>query len=605
MTRWSLRRLLGGTRDAEREYRPATATPAAGRPSTAQPPVGQPAADQSQAGQPGAAAPGSGWFDPGWGSPGRPSPGQHGSGPYGPGESRTGNYGQGHPGRPAPSVGEYGTGPYGTGQYGGSQPGRGQYEASGYGADQPGGDRYRADQYRAGQYSGDRYNSGQYNQGQPGTGQPSGSLLSGGQRQNGVAVLAPSPHPASAPPPAPAQPSGPSQPVGSMQPAEPVPALPRDAAAWSGPPEPQEARSGSAWPDICDQFGLHLLVLAEQLRTSLDELEADEGDPERLRRLYQVDHAVTRMRRASRDLRTLAGRSEEELAGFTTSLLDVIRMALSAIERYTQVTIGRVTDLAVLGYAADDIGSVLAALLDNATRYSPGTVTVSVHLLDDGGVMFRIEDTGIGMGLDQVAALNAAFASAVPDVDERTGRHTGFPVVHRIARKHSIGVRLASRPLPSSGTVAMVTLPPHLLCEVPAEEAQRRPAPAAATPAPQAPRPSAVPDLPRGEPTRPHQTQKWEPPELADRDAPRPASELPRRERASLRGDELRPKPGEAAVAATPEEQSAARRAFADDLSAFSLGATEPTLDAAEPSPGTAEPPDPADDTATEEEAKP
>ena len=98
-------------------------------------------------------------------------------------------------------------------------------------------------------------------------------------------------------------------------------------------------RPGS-WPDICDQFGLHLLVLAEQLRTSLDELEADEGDPERLRRLYQVDHAVTRMRRASRDLRTLAGRSEEELAGFTTSLLDVIRMASSAIERYTQVTSG-------------------------------------------------------------------------------------------------------------------------------------------------------------------------------------------------------------------------------------------------------------------------
>ena len=195
----------------------------------------------------------------------------------------------------------------------------------------------------------------------------------------------------------------------------------------------------------------------------------------------------------------------------------------------------------MLGYAADDIGSVMAALLDNATRYSPGTVTVSGHLLEDGGVMFRVEDTGIGIGADQVAALNAAFAGPVPDVDERTGRHTGFPVVHRIARKHSIGVRLAARPVPSSGTVAMVTLPPHLLCEVPAEEAQRRPAPATASPAQPAPRPSAVPDLPRGEPTRPHQTQQWEPPELPDRDQPRAAGELPRRERASLRGDEPRP----------------------------------------------------------------
>jgi hypothetical protein len=297
------------------------------------------------------------------------------------------------------------------------------------------------------------------------------------------------------------------------------------------------------------------------------------------------------MRRASRDLRTLAGRSEEELAGFTTSLLDIIRMALSAIERYTQVTIGRVTELAVLGYAADDVGSVMAALLDNATRYSPGTVTVSGHLLDGGGIMFRIEDTGIGLGADQVAALNAAFAGPVPDVDERTGRHTGFPVVHRIARKHSIGVRLAARPQPSSGTVAMVTLPPHLLCEVPVQAAQRRPAPATATPPLPAQRPGSVSDLPRGEPTRPHLAQPWEPPGLTDRDQPRPGGELPRRERASLRGDEPRPRPEEPAPGPTPEQQSAARRAFADDLSAFSLGS--------------ADPPDPAGDTATEEEGKP
>jgi hypothetical protein len=177
-------------------------------------------------------------------------------------------------------------------------------------------------------------------------------------------------------------------------------------------------------------------------------------------------------------------------------------------------------------------------------------------------------------------------------VDERTGRHTGFPVVHRIARKHAIGVRLASRPLPSTGTVAMVTLPPHLLCEVPPEDGQRRPAaptgPSAHQPAP---RPIVVPDLPRGEPTREHQVVHWEPPELPDRDQQRPTGDLPRRERASLRGDEPRPQPQEPAVAQTPGQQAAARRAFADELSAFSLGADDS--------------PDSADDTATEEEAKP
>ena len=590
MTRWSLRRRLGKSKAAELEYRPVAAAPVTGRPSTQPTSAGQPGEQalvgqhgrgQHAAGQPGASQPPPGsWFDPSWGRP-----------------------------APLPS-----------GDQGGAYPGN----------------QYQPGQYQAGQLPPSQYAGSQY----PGA---------------GVAVLAPVPSaaaPAVAPPGMPPSPGQPEtgQPAGAAQPGLAQPgslppgtglssdsALPADVAAPSWDPRADAGladagpRPGVPWPDICDQFGLHLLVLAEQLRTSLDELESDEGDPERLRRLYQVDHAVTRMRRASRDLRTLAGRSEEELAGFTTSLLDVIRMAASAIERYTQVTIGRVSDLAVLGYAADDVGALMAALLDNATRYSPGMVSVSGHLLGDGSMMFRIEDTGIGLSADQVAALNTTLAGPVPDVDERTGRHTGFPVVHRIARKHSIGVRLAARPQPSSGTVAMVTLPPHLLCEVPEVEVQRRPAAAAPSgqtlPPPQAVRPAAVPDLPRGEPTRPHQPQThqpltqqppaqqpptqqpqpWEPPELPDRDQPRLTGELPRRERASLRGDDLRSQPREQPPAPSPEQQSAARRAFAEELSAFTQGAALDEDGPDQASPGQASPgqASTADPLVTEEEAKP
>src|SRR5580692_1640106 len=175
-------------------------------------------------------------------------------------------------------------------------------------------------------------------------------------------------------------------------------------------------------------------------------------------------------------MRTLAGRNEEREAGFTTSLLDVIRMASSGIEWYPQVSVGPVTELAVPGYAADDVATLMSALLDNATRYSPGMVNVSCHLLEEGGVMFRIEDTGVGIARDQIPRLNAAFAGAVPDVNESTARHTGFPVVHRIARKHSIGVRFASRRRPGTGTLAMVTVPPQLVCAIPAQDTPHRPA---------------------------------------------------------------------------------------------------------------------------------
>src|SRR5450756_585118 len=375
--------------------------------------------------------------------------------------------GQASPGQPAPRWFD------GGGAYGNSQPAAGKHSIGQLGAGQHG-----AGQHGAGQHGAGQHGAGQHGAGQHGAGQPPGV-------ESRVALLAGPPM---------------TQYVAPGGSAWDVPATP-SLAGQPSLADPAQARPSGAWPDICDQFGLHLLVLAEQLRASLDELEADEADPERLHRLYQVDHAVTRMRRASRDLRTLAGRSEEELAGFTTSLLDVIRMAASAIERYTQVSVGRITELAVLGYAADDVGALMSALLDNATRYSPGTVTVSGHLLEDGGVMFRVEDTGIGIGADQVAMLNAVFAGAVPDVDERTGRHTGFPVVHRIARKHSIAVRLSSRPLPSNGMVAMVTLPPHLLCEPPVEDADPRPEPAAMSkaqpPAQSAARPSQVADLSR------------------------------------------------------------------------------------------------------------
>jgi hypothetical protein len=327
-----------------------------------------------------------------------------------------------------------------------------------------------------------------------------------------------------------------------------------------------------------EQFGVHLLVLAEQLRVSLDDLESDEADPERLQKLYKIDHAVTRIRRASRDLRTLAGRAEEEMAGIDTSLLDVIRVALSAIERYTQVSIGRVADFGVLGYAADDVASMLAALLDNATRYSPGMASISAHLTEDGSVLFRIEDSGIGMSPDGVAALNAMLAGDVPELDDRTGRHTGFPVAHRIARKYSAGVRLAARPAPGSGTIALVTVPPELLCEMPVEAAGRPQAP----PQPPRPRQASVAVLPTTRRAGAAQPRP-EPRKAGDAAAADGAMSegLPRREPGSLRG---RPRPGDADADAgsgddgrSTAEQAAARRAFADDLAAFSLGTAQDT----------------------------
>lgn len=338
---------------------------------------------------------------------------------------------------------------------------------------------------------------------------------------------------------------------------------------------PASAHVHDPWPRICDHFAMQLLVLAEQLRPEMDRLEADENDPDRLQQLYHVDHAVTRMRRAARDLRILAG-GGEDLAGHITSLLDVIRMAQSSIEHYTQVSIGTVAELAVVAYVADDVASLLAALLDNATRYSPSTVTVSAHLLEDGGVLFRIEDAGIGIAPEQVASLNTALAGPIPAVGHRTGKHSGFPVVHRLASRHGIRVRLACRPPRGSGapggTLAMAAVPPQLLCEIPAPATDDEPVPFTAVrrPAPAGPGPAHTgpgPALPSGPgPAR-------RPPE----DSPATMATvngLPRRRRTSLRGVDAGPRAAPEPVRAP--DPSATRRSFAEDVSAFTAGSGDP-----------------------------
>ncbi|MFI5621985.1 ATP-binding protein [Nocardioides sp. NPDC051685] len=401
-------------------------------------------------------------------------------------------------------------------------------------------------------------------------------------------------------------------------------------------PPPLQEDEDEAWPEIMEQFGLHLISLAEQMRMSLDRLEADEDDPDRLKQLYEVDHAVTRMRRASRDLRTLAGRAEDEMGGIDTSLLDIIRMALSGIERYNQVTIGRVSDLAVIGYAADDVSCLIAALLDNATKYSPGAVTINVHLADAGDVLFRIEDTGIGIPERSVGRLNALLAGPIVELVSKSGSHTGFPVVHRIARKYDIDVRLATRPAPGNGMIAMVKVPAQLLCEVPVTPigqaelprtssassvavlppAPRRRGPQPTPlPAPQpAPQPTAQPvrletrqsslqplrpaaqfaPPPSQQPTPDLSTDTMktplptagdtgetdeanetnEPSASAGQSGPVESGALPRREPVSLRSKQTVPEEaaGPQTAEASPEDQSAARHSFADDLDAFSLG---------------------------------
>ena len=388
-------------------------------------------------------------------------------------------------------------------------------------------------------------------------------------------------------------------------------AEPQEAA----PPVHAGAQVPEVWTEVSEQFAWRLLVLTEQLRPALDGLESSEEDPDRLAQLYQIDHGVTRMRRVARDLRVLAGRGGEEIAGHTTSLLDVIRVANSSIEHYGRVAIGPVAELAVVAYAADDVASLLAALTDNATRYSPAAVTVSAHLLADGGVMLRVEDSGLGIEPGWLGALNNVLAGPTPaeGVFNFSGRHTGFAVVHRLARRYSLRVQLARREPAGpgaadavSGTIAMAVIPPSLLCEIPGQPPAvngQQGSPLALTPADlratrPPPRTGPVP-VPLPPQDVPLPRRDLPPRDLPPQEAPAPdaipgpggAGMLPRREPRSVRTP---PRQARAAAPeqAAPPDKAAEGFAFAADLQAFStaLGGRGPsTADVADNQLGDAE----------------
>ncbi|MCU1682902.1 MAG: histidine kinase [Amycolatopsis sp.] len=247
------------------------------------------------------------------------------------------------------------------------------------------------------------------------------------------------------------------------QPAVPVQA-PRIIEA--APSAPRSTGGEDALVGICSSVALRDLNLVDSLLAQLEEMEAKEQDQERLGELYRLDHLATRLRRNAENLRVLVGRDAGEAASETSSLVDVMRAAMSSIDHYSRITIGRVVSLGVVGFAAEDLSRLLAELFDNAANQSSpnSAVGVSAHLTEQGSVLLRIEDEGIGIPSARLADLNKSIENA-PPLDSDSARHMGLAVVGRLADRHGMTVRLERRT--PRGTIATVLLPTGLVSELP------------------------------------------------------------------------------------------------------------------------------------------
>lgn len=218
-------------------------------------------------------------------------------------------------------------------------------------------------------------------------------------------------------------------------------------------------------------LSLRTLGLVERQLGVIESLEEREQDPERLGTLFKLDHMATVMRRHSENMLVLAGAEHGHGHAGPIPLVDVLRAAVSEIERYERVTIQSLPPHAqIAGFAADDLSHLVAELLENATSFSPpdSHVELSGWLLETGEVMLSVQDEGIGMSAVRMGELNARLADPASfEAGEQSadGAGLGLQVTSLLAARH--GVRVQLREQKGNGVTAVVVLPQALLPKAP------------------------------------------------------------------------------------------------------------------------------------------
>jgi signal transduction histidine kinase len=246
----------------------------------------------------------------------------------------------------------------------------------------------------------------------------------------------------------------------------------------------------------------------------LDQLQRDEVDATRLAQLFDLDHIATLLRRLIADLQVLAGGRVGQPQAGAVALVDVFRAAQGEIEQYRRVEFGAVdAEVHIGGAAAEEFSHLLAALLDNATRFSPPNTPVTVEGRRVGDQL-HVQITDVGAGMDQAQLTTVRARLTQPRLlDHDAARQMGLPVVAAIAARLRIAVEIRSAP--KAGTRVNLTVPASIMApprQTPTPAAEAVDAPTAALPVLGAAPPAGTPP-PWPLPTQPA-TPPPEPPRI-------------------------------------------------------------------------------------------
>ncbi|WP_405735119.1 hypothetical protein OG607_41950 [Streptomyces sp. NBC_01537] len=248
------------------------------------------------------------------------------------------------------------------------------------------------------------------------------------------------------------------------------------AAAARQQPPGEPADNAAAGPDATGRIGPEqaevLVYIAQRLHTlvsrtlaALSALENVVEDPDLLHGVFVIDHLVTQTRRAVESLAVLGGKTPR-LVIKPILVSTVLRQSVAEIEQYKRVRVPHSRlELALPGYAGPDVIHLLAELVENGTRFSPGTTQVLMRASEvHAGLAIEVEDRGnVPMSPQKMAQMNRLLA-APEDVnlrDQLKSGQIGLLVAARLAQRHRIKIEL--RPNLLGGTQALVVLPHSLL----------------------------------------------------------------------------------------------------------------------------------------------
>ncbi|MFD1939462.1 MULTISPECIES: sensor histidine kinase [Nonomuraea] len=214
--------------------------------------------------------------------------------------------------------------------------------------------------------------------------------------------------------------------------------------------------------DILISLARRTQGLVHRQLSVLDVMERRETDPVELEELFRLDHLAIRMRRNAENLMVLSGASPGRTWRRSVPMVDVVRGALAEVEDYTRVSLMPMGDVVLVGRAVGDVIHLLAELIENAVSFSPPytNVQVSGQLVANGYVV-EIEDRGLGLKPEDLAAANERIANPPEFRITGTTARLGLFVVSRLAERHGIQVVLRSSPY--GGTTVIVMLPQELV----------------------------------------------------------------------------------------------------------------------------------------------